>query len=85
MNKREEEELKEAHNDRMTIKSSILNDRQLIIIIIIMKEILSNYAYEMKDKKHFISQSEYIILIVLIILVVIECFIMLHVFTKNMW
>jgi hypothetical protein len=29
---------------------------------LMMKEILSNYAYEMKDKKHFISQSEYIIL-----------------------
>ena len=43
------------NNDRLTIKSSILNDRQQLM----MKEILSIYAYEMKDKKHFILQRQY--------------------------
>jgi len=61
-------------------KSNHDDKRQYRQLIIMMKEIRSNYKSKMKDKKHFISQSEYIILILLI--VVIECFIMLHVFTK---
>ena len=40
----------------MTIKSSILSDRQQLM----MKVILSTYADEMKDKKHIIvQQSKY--------------------------
>ena len=58
------------------------DDKRQYRQLIMMKGIRLNYKSKMKDKKHFISQSEYIILIVLIILVVIECFIMLHVFTK---
>jgi hypothetical protein len=63
-------------------KSNHDDKRKYRQLIIMMKEIRSNYKSKMKDKKQFILQSEYIILIVLIIFVVIECFLMLHVFTK---
>jgi hypothetical protein len=58
----------------MTIKSSILSDRQQLMM---MKEILSIYAYELKDKNILFYKDS-------ITLVIVECFIMLHVFTKNM-
>jgi hypothetical protein len=58
----------------MTVKSSMISDRQQLIM---MKEILSIYVYKVKDKNILFHKDS-------ITLVVIECFIMLHVFTKNM-
>jgi hypothetical protein len=46
-------EMKKMMNDRMTLKSSILSERQQRM----MKEFLSNYKYKMKDKKYFILQQ----------------------------
>jgi hypothetical protein len=36
------------------------DDKRQYRQLIMMKEIRSNYKSKMKDKKHFISQSEYI-------------------------
>ena len=44
---------------------------------LMMKEILSIYAYKAKDKNILFHKDS-------ITLVIVECFIMLHVFTKNM-
>ena len=48
----------------MTLKSSILNDRQLIM----RKEILSIYAYEWKDKKSVNIKLSLIPLLILFII-----------------
>ena len=57
----------------MTANLITIRCRQLI-----MKEFLSNYAYELKDKNILFHKAD----IILVVLIVAECFIILHVFTK---
>jgi hypothetical protein len=57
-----------VNNDRLTIKSSMPGDRQLIIMM--MKEILSTYAYGLKDKK--ISRCKILNLVLLILFIFVD-------------